>query len=125
MQWTIDSLLTGRDWPLPVGFKGGTRVDGARAETGHRLVGIVARVDVDRCDCKGGVLDQSGSARLLVDGTPFSASAGSSSNSILNTSTFSDVMLVFDIPADAKKATLQVGPLEEPDQQTTFDLALD
>jgi hypothetical protein len=43
----------------------------------------------------------------------------------MNTSTFSDVMLVFDIPADAKKATLQVGPLEEPDQQATFDLPLD
>ena len=34
-------------------------------------------------------------------------------------------MLVFDIPAEAKHAVLQVGPLEEPDQQATFDLALD
>ena len=110
MQWTLDSTITGRDWPLPVGFKGGTRVSGARAELGHQWVGIVARVDVDRCDCKGGVLDQSGSARLLVDGTPFSASAGDSSNSIVNTSTFSDVMLVFDIPADASNAVLQIGP---------------
>jgi hypothetical protein len=34
-------------------------------------------------------------------------------------------MLVFDIPADATRAVLQVGPLEEPDQQTAVDLALD
>jgi len=124
MQWTVDRMLTGRDWPLPIGFKGGTRVSGARAETDHRWVGIVARVDVDRCDCKGGVLDQAGSARLLVDGAPFTASAADSSKAIMNPSTFSDVMLVFDIPADATKAVLQVGPLEEPEQQATFDLAL-
>ena len=125
MRWTVGTLLTGRDWPLPVGFKGGTRVSGARAETGHRWVGIVARVDVGRCDCKGGVLDQSGSARLVVDGSPFTAEAADSSKAIMNASTFSDVMLVFDIPADATRAVLQVGPLEEPAQQTAFDLALD
>ena len=125
MRWTIDSLLTGRDWPLPIGFKGGTRVDGARAETDHQLVGIVAKVNVDRCDCKGGVLDQSGTARLIVDGSPFTASADESSKAIMQASTFSDVMLVFDIPADAKQATLQIGPLEQPEQQTTFDLSLD
>ena len=125
MRWTVDSLLTGRDWPLPIGFKGGTRVSGARAESGHRFVGIVARVDVGRCDCRGGVLDQSGSARLIVDGSPFTAEAADSSKAIMNASTFSDVMLVFDIPAEATRAVLQVGPLEEPDQQTMFDLALD
>jgi hypothetical protein len=124
MTWTIDSVLTGRDWPLPIGFKGGTRVSGARAERDHRWVGIVVRVDVDRCDCKGGVLDQAGSARLLVDGTPFTASADESSKAIMNTSTFSDVMLVFDIPAGAGKADLQVGPLEEPEQQAKIPLAL-
>jgi len=125
MTWTIDSLLTGRDWPLPIGFKGGTRVSGARAERDHRWVGIVARVNVDRCDCKGGVLDQAGSARLLVDGTPFTASAGDSSKAIMNASTFSDVLLVFDIPAAAAKADLQVGPLEQPAQQATVPLALE
>ena len=104
MQWTIDTLLTGRDWPLPIGFKGGTRVAGARAETGHQWVGIVARVDVDECDCKGGVLDQARSARLIVDGTPFTAAADESSKPIMTTSTFSDVMLVFDIPAEASDA---------------------
>ena len=125
MQWTVDSVITGRDWPLPIGFKGGTRVAGARAETDHRLVGIVARVDVDRCDCKGGVRDQAETARLIVDGTPYTASAGESSKAIMNTSTFSDVMLVFDVPADASEAVLQIGPLEESEQQATFDLALE
>ena len=125
MRWTVDSLLTGRDWPLPIGFKGGTRVSGARVEAGHRWVGIVARVDVGRCDCKGGVLDQAGSARLIVDGSPFTAEAADSSKAIMNASTFSDVMLVFDIPAEAAHAVLQVGPLEEPGQQITFDLGLD
>ena len=84
-----------------------------------------ARLDVDRCDCKGGVRDQAQTARLIVDGTPFTVSADESSTPIMTTSTFSDVMLVFDIPADASDAVLQVGPLEEPDQQATFDLALD
>ena len=125
MQWTIDTLLTGRDWPLPIGFKGGTRVAGARAETGHQWVGIVARVDVEECDCKGGVLDQARSARLIVDGTPFTAAADESSKPIMTTSTFSDVMLVFDIPAEANDVVLQVGPLEEPDQQATLNLGLD
>jgi hypothetical protein len=125
MQWTIDSVITGRDWPLPVGFKGGTRVAGARAERDHRWVGIVARVDVDRCDCKGGVLDQAGSTRLLVDGTPFTASAAESSKAIMNASTFSDVMLVFDIPTGASGAALQVGPLEQPEQQARIPLALE
>jgi hypothetical protein len=125
MEWTIDSTIAGRDWPLPIGFKGGTRVASARAEIGHRWVGIVARVSVDRCDCKGGVLDQTGSARLLVDGAPFTAAADESSKAIMQASTFSDVMLVFDIPAEATAATLQIGPLEEPEQQATIDLGLD
>ena len=76
MRWTVETLMTGRDWPLPIGFKGGTRVAGARAKTGHQCVGIVARVDVDQCDCKGGVLDQAGSSRLLVDGSPFTTAVG-------------------------------------------------
>ena len=125
MHWTIDSVITGRDWPLPIGFKGGTRVAGARAETDHRWVGIVARVDVDRCDCRGGVRDQAESARLIVDGTPYTASADDSSKPIMNTSTFSDVMLVFDIPAESGEAVLQVGPLDEPDQQAAINLVLD
>jgi hypothetical protein len=125
MHWTIDSVITGRDWPLPIGFKGGTRVSGARAERDHRWIGIVARVDVDRCDCRGGVLDQAGSARLLVDGTPFTASADQSSKAIMNASTFSDVMLVFDIPAGSKDAMLQVGPLEQPEQQARIPLTVD
>jgi hypothetical protein len=122
MEWTLDSLISGRDWPLPIGFKGGTRVAGARAETGHQWVGIVARVDVARCDCKGGVRDQAGWTRLLVDGAPYTASAAESSTPIMNTSTSSDVMLVFDIPADANEIVLQVGPLDEPDQQASIDL---
>jgi hypothetical protein len=125
MRWTVDSMITGRDWPLPIGFKGGTRVAGARAEAGHRWVGIVARVDVERCDCKGGVFDQAGSARLLVDGSPYTASGSESSKAIMNASTFSDVQLVFDIPADASEAVLQIGPLEKPEQQATLNLDLD
>ena len=125
MQWTIDDLITGRDWPLPIGFKGGTRVASARAELGHRWIGIVARVNVDRCDCKGGVLDQAGSARLIVAGSPFTASADESSKAIMQTSTFSDVLLVFDVPAEATEAVLQIGPLEEPEQQATMNLDLD
>ena len=125
MRWTVNDLITGRDWPLPIGFKGGTRVEGARAELGRRLVGVVARVDVDHCDCKGGVLDQAGSARLLVDGSPFTASAGESSKAIMQTSTFSDVQLVFDVPAGATEAVLQIGPLEQPEQQATMHLDLD
>ena len=125
MRWTVNDLITGRDWPLPIGFKGGTRVEGARAELGHRLVGVVARVDVDHCDCKGGVLDQARSARLVVDGSPFTASADESSKAIMQTSTFSDVQLVFDVPAGATEAVLQVGPLEQPEQQATMDLDLD
>ncbi len=125
MKWTIGSVITGRDWPLPIGFKGGTRVAGARAERDHQWVGIVARVDVDRCDCKGGVLDQAGSVRLLVDGMPFTASAGDSSKAIMNASTFSDVMLVFAIPTGASDAVLQVGPLEKPEQQARIPVALE
>jgi hypothetical protein len=124
MEWTIDAVIAGRDWPLPIGFKGGTRVSSARAETDHRWVGIVARVDVDRCGCKGGVRDQAQTARLIVDGTPFTVSADESSTPIMTTSTFSDVMLVFDIPAAASEAVLQIGPLEEPDQQATMELDL-
>lgn len=125
MQWTVGEQIAGRDWPLPIGFKGGLRVASARAELGHRWVGLVARVDVDRCECKGGVLDQAGSARLIVDGSPFTASAGESSKAIMQTSTFSDVQLVFDVPAGATKAVLQIGPLEKPEQQSTMDLDLD
>ena len=125
MRWTVDDLITGRDWPLPIGFKGGTRVASARAELGHRWVGLVARVDVDHCDCKGGVLDQARSARLIVDGSPFTASADESSKPIMQTSTFSDVQLVFDIPAEATEGVLQIGPLEKPEQQATMTLDLD
>src|SRR5262245_60103820 len=27
MSWAVDSAVVARDWPLPIGFKGGTRVD--------------------------------------------------------------------------------------------------
>ena len=43
----------------------------------------------------------------------------------MQASTFSDVMLVFDISAEATAATLQIGPLEEPEHQATIDLGLD
>jgi hypothetical protein len=124
MRWTVDRVLVGNDWPLPIGFTGGTLVAGARAEIGFRWFGIVARVDVGRCACKGGVLDQTGSARLLVDGLPYAAAAAESSSLILNTSTYSDVMLVFAIPSAAQSVTLQVGPLEKPGQQATLALDL-
>ncbi len=124
MNWTMDTFLVGRDWPLPIGFKGGTLVPNARAESGHRWVGIVARVDVGRCACKGGVLDQTASARMIVGGAPYTASAAQTSKPILSARTFSDVMLVFDIPASAGSATLQVGPLEKPGQQATLALEL-
>lgn len=125
MTWTIGSLIIGYDWPLPVGFKGGSQVAGTRAEAGHRWLGIVARVRVGACGCKGGVLDQAGSARLFVDGVPITASAGLSSNSIMNTDTISDVMLVFAVPATATTATLRVGPLDTPSEQASMELDLD
>ena len=125
MTWTVGSVFVGRDWPLPVGFKGGTLVPGARASEGTRLVGAVARVEVAGCDCPGGVLDQAGSARLLVDGTPHTAAAASSSRAILQAQSFSEVMLVFEVPASAASVILQVGPLEQPDQQARFELPLD
>jgi hypothetical protein len=124
MRWSIRTILVGRDWPLPIGFKGGTLVPGPRARTGHLWVGIVARVDVTRCDCKGGVYDQSQTARLLVGGLPYSAEATLSSRPIMVAQTFADVMLVFDVPSPPATAVLQVGPLEKPAQQTTFTIPL-
>ena len=124
MRWSIQTVLVGRDWPLPIGFKGGTLVPGPRATSDHRWVGIVARVDVTRCDCKGGVYDQSQTARLLVGGLPYSAAGALSSLPIMGPQTFADVMLVFDIPSPPATATLQVGPLEKPGQQTTFTIRL-
>lgn len=125
MAWTIDQVLVGRDWPLPVGHKGGTLPSGARAPAGHRWLGIVARVDVGRCACKGGVLDQAGSARLFLDDLPYTAVAAHSSKAILNASTFSDVMLVFDLPTPATEPILQVGPLDDRDQQARARLDID
>jgi hypothetical protein len=125
MTWTIESVIIGHDWPLPLGFKGGTLPAGTRAETGHRWLGIVASVRVGSCGCRGGVLDQAGSARLFVDGVPISASAALSSNAILVAQTVSDVLLVFAVPADAPNAALQVGPLDTPAEQGTFALDLD
>ena len=43
----------------------------------------------------------------------------------MQTSTFSDVLLVFDVPAGATEAVLQIGPLEQPEQQATMTLDLD
>src|SRR5690606_17486741 len=70
MRWTIASVIAGRDWPLPVGFKGGALVPSARAADDRQWVGVAARVDVGRCDCRGGILDQIASARLIVDELP-------------------------------------------------------
>jgi hypothetical protein len=125
MTWTVEQLLVGRDWPLPIGFKGGTLVPGARATKDHRWIGVVARVDVGRCDCRGGVLDQAGSARLLVDGLPYTVAAAESSQAILNASTFSNVQLVFEVPWPPSEAVLQVGALDEPAMQATFALDLE
>lgn len=124
MTWTLDRLLAGSDWPLPVGHRGGTLLAGARAEAGHRWLGINATVAVDACACRGGVLDQAGSVRLLVDGQPFVPEARESSREIMNAQTVSEVMLVFSIPEGTETANLQIGPLDEPDQQTEVELDL-
>ncbi len=125
MSWTIVDQITGRDWPLSLGFKGGTLPPATRAATGHRWLGIVARVQVGTCGCKGGILDQANTARLFVDGLPISATASASSNAILNAETISHVLLVFSVPADASTATLQVGSLDKPEQQARFTLDVD
>jgi hypothetical protein len=124
MSWTIADQITGLDWPLDLGFKGGTLPPGTRAETGHRWLGIVARVQVTTCDCRGGLLDQTNTARLFVDGLPISAAANKSSNAIVSAETISDVMLVFSVPDDASTVTLQIGSLAKPEQQARFDLDL-
>jgi hypothetical protein len=125
MTWNVNSQIIGRDWPLPVGFKGGAMPASTRSETGQRWLGLVARVQVGACDCKGGVLDQTGSARLFVDGVPISAASSSSTAMILMAESISDVMLVFAVPASAKAATLQVGPLDRPEEQDRLGLELD
>jgi hypothetical protein len=125
MSWTIVDQITGLDWPLPLGFKGGTLPPSTRAEFGHRWLGIVARVQVGTCSCKGGILDRANTARLFADGLPITATANASSNAILNAETISDVLLVFSVPADAFAATLQVGSLDKPEQQARFTLDLD
>ena len=51
--------------------------------------------------------------------------AAHSSRPILNASTFSDVMLVFDVPAPSTAPTLQVGPLDDREQQTRARLDID
>ena len=125
MNWTIVDQITGLDWPLALGFKGGTLPPATRAEEGHRWLGIVARVQVGECGCKGGIRDQANNVRLFVDDLPISATANLSSSAIMNAETVSDVLLVFSVPADAPTATLQVGELDKPEQQVKFDLNLD
>ncbi len=124
MSWIVLDQITGHDWPLSLGFKGGTLPPATRAETGHRWLGIVARVQVGACSCRGGILDQASSARLLVDGLPIGADASASSNAILSAESISDVLLVFSVPADATTATLQIGPLDKSEQQARFSLDL-
>lgn len=125
MSWTIVDQINGLDWPLDLGFKGGTLPPATRAEEGHRWLGIVAQVQVGVCGCKGGIRDQAQTARLFVNGLPITATADLSSTPIMSAETVSDVLLVFSVPADASTATLQVGELDEPDQQATFTLDLD
>ena len=122
MTWTIQKLVAGRDWALPLGFVGGTLPGGERADAGTTWLGVVVRVQVDKCGCPGGVLDQAGNTRLFIDGTPYTATAKTSSNQIVNAQTVSDVQLVFAIPAGTTKATLQVGPLDTASQQVRFEL---
>ena len=78
MNWTIVDQITGLDWPLALGFKGGTLPPATRAEEGHRWLGIVARVQVGVCGCKGGIRDQANNVRLFVDDLPISATANAS-----------------------------------------------
>jgi hypothetical protein len=125
MNWTIVDQITGLDWPLSLGFKGGTLPPATRAEEGHRWLGIVARVQVGTCGCKGGIRDQAETARLFVDGLPITATADLSSNAIMNAETVSDVLLVFSVPDDAPTATLQIGALDKQEQQVTFTLDLE
>lgn len=125
MNWTIIDQITGLDWPLSLGFKGGTLPPATRAEDGHIWLGIVARVQVGTCGCKGGIRDQANTVRLFVDDLPISTTSNASSNAIMNAETVSDVLLVFSVPADASTGTLQVGELDEPDQQVKFTLELD
>jgi hypothetical protein len=125
MTWTIVDQITGLDWPLSLGFKGGTLPPATRAEEGHRWLGIVARVQVGTCGCKGGIRDQAETARLFVDGLPITATADLSSNAIMNAETVSDVLLVFSVPDDAPTATLQIGALDKQEQQVTFTLDLE
>lgn len=125
MNWTVVDQITGLDWPLALGFKGGTLPPATRAEEGHRWLGIVARVQVGTCGCKGGIRDQANTVRLFVDGLPISASANASTSAIMSAETLSDVLLVFSVPADASTATLQVGELAKPEQQARFELDLD
>lgn len=122
MDWTISEQWFGRDWPLPFGFRGGATMQATRAETGTRWFGLVGQATVGDCDCRGGVLDQAATVRLLVDGTPLSPESRDSSNELMNAQTQSDVMFVFSIPEGTETATLQIGTLDDPDEQVTIEL---
>lgn len=124
MTWAIEELHIGPEWSLPVGFKGGTLPADARAAAGEVWVGIMARVQTGTCDCPGGVLDQAGNVRLVVDGVPISSTADASTKAIVNAQEVSEVLLVFAVPASATTATLQIGPLDKPAQQSTIVLQL-
>jgi hypothetical protein len=122
--WTLNGQYFGRDWPLPFGFAGGTRLPVTRSEAGQRWLGITVHVAVGDCACAGGTLDQAATVRLFVDGAPVSPEARDSSNELMNAQTTSDVMLVFAIPQDTLEAELQIGPLDEPDEQVRIPLTI-
>src|SRR5690606_22469272 len=124
MTWTVNTLTLWHDWPLPVGHPGGAILPTMRSEAGDIWLGIEAQVQVGACECRGGVLDQAQTVRLLIDGQPVTPEARDSSSAIMNAQTVSDVMMVFTIPADTETATLQIGPLDTPEEQTTIELDL-
>ncbi len=124
MTWTLEEQHFGRDWPLPFGFRGGALFVGTRSEVDERWLGLTVEVLVEGCDCRGGTLDQAATVRLFVDDAPISPEARDSSRELMNAQTTSDVMLVFAVPAGTLEAELQIGPLDEPDQQVRVPLVL-
>jgi hypothetical protein len=124
MTWTISEQWFGRDWPLPFGFRGGATMQATRAETATRWFGIVVQVQVGDCDCRGGVLDQAATVRLLIDGTPLSPESRDSSQELMNAQMQSDVMFVFSIPEGTETAVLQIGTLGDPDEQVEIELQI-
>ena len=125
MEWTIDTLLTGATGRCRSGSRA-ARASPAPAPrpatSGSASWPASTSTSATARAASSTRPDRPASSSMVP---PFTAAADESSKPIMTTSTFSDVMLVFDIPAEASDAVLQVGPLEEPDQQATLNLGLD